>query len=97
MLDTVLTQNNMTELSICPNTPVQPIQLQNVSLITQSGAQLDASTLENDNTADERDRSRRSTAPSPEPLPLPVGRMTKPSVSSGFALTSDNQHDITRS
>jgi hypothetical protein len=57
----------MTELSICPNTPVQPIQLQEVSLISQSCAQLDASTLENDNTEDERDRSRRSTAPSPEP------------------------------
>lgn len=57
----------MTELSICPNTPVQPIQLQEVLLTSQSWAQLDASTLDNDNTEEERDRSRRSTAPSPEP------------------------------
>lgn len=63
ILGAVFTISNMTY----PKTPVQPIKLQQVSLISQPSAQLDASTTENDNTEEERDRSRRSTAPSPEP------------------------------
>jgi hypothetical protein len=73
LLGAALTLSNMAELSICPNTPVQPIKLQEVVLISQSCAQLDASTPESDNIEDERDRSRRSTAPSPEP---PGGGLT---------------------